>query len=384
MRVLVIGHSYMTRFAQGKYEALVRADSNVSVLCIVPRRWPDALAEHVAEERTEERFWVVALPTILSGWGSRYLFISPRLLRLLRTFRPEVVQVEHEPVALVLLQLNLVFALLGQSPKVVLFSWEDVEVTRKWPVRLLARLIHAINIPRIGYVIPGNTDAVGVLRRKGFRGPMRLLPQVGVDPAVFSPAREEALRRELDLGGSFVVGFAGRIVPEKGLRTLVSALISLKECDWKLLLVGRGGLLPELQATLNGAALDDRLRHVPTVPHLALPLYYRCMDAFVLPSETTPSWKEQFGHVLLEAMACGVPVIGSSSGYIPAVIKDAGIVFPEGDATALARELARLIDDGPFRASLILKGHEAIASQYSHEALAASLLEVYAEVLDGS
>ena len=383
MRIMVIGHSYMTRFAQGKYEALVRADSNVSLLAIVPRRWPDALAEVMAEERTEPRFRVVALPTVLSGWGSRYFFTSPRLLRLLRTFRPEVVQVEHEPAALVLLQLNVVFALLRQSPKVVLFSWEDLEIPRKWPMRVLARMIHAINVPRIGYVIPGNSDAVEVLHRKGFRGPMRLLPQVGVDPALFSPGREEALRRELDLGGSFVVGFAGRIVPEKGLRTLVSALISLKDYDWKLLLVGRGGLLPELQATLNRAGMGDRLRHVSSVPHLALPPYYRCMDAFVLPSETTPRWKEQFGHVLLEAMASGVPVIGSSSGYIPAVIKDVGIVFPEGDAEALARELARLMDDGPFPASLIRKGHEAIASRYSHDALARSLLKVYTDVIDG-
>jgi glycosyltransferase involved in cell wall biosynthesis len=383
MKVLVIGHSYMTRFAQGKYEALVRADPNVSVLCIVPTRWPGALAEYVAEERTEERFSVVALPTVLSGWGSRYFFVSPRLLGLLRTFRPDVVQVEHEPAALVLVQLNLLFSLLRQSPKIVLFSWEDLEIPRNWPMRLLARLIHAINVPRIGYAIPGNTDAVQVLHRKGFRGPMRLLPQVGVDPALFSPGREEALRGELDLGRSFVVGFVGRIMPEKGLRTLISALISLKDRDWKLLLVGRGNLLPELAETLNRAAMGDRLRQVASVPHLALPPYFRCMDAFVLPSETTPAWKEQFGHVLLEAMASGVPIIGSSSGYIPAVIKDAGVVFPEGDPTALARQLTRLMDDDPLRASLILKGHQAIAGQYSHDALASGLLKVYAEVLDG-
>jgi glycosyltransferase involved in cell wall biosynthesis len=383
MRVLVIGHTYMTRFAQAKYGALVRADAKVSVLCVVPEQWHGELAEYVGQERAEDRFKVVALPTVLSGWGSRYFFVSPRLLGLLRTFRPEVVQVEHEPAALVLLQLNLLFGLLRQSPKIVLFSWEDLEIHRSWPMRLLARLIHAINVPRIGYAIPGNTDAVQVLRRKGFHGPMRLLPQIGVDPELFSPGREEALRGELDLGGSFVVGFVGRIVPEKGLRTLVSALISLKDCDWKLLLVGRGDLLPELAETLNRAAMSDRLKHVPSIPHLALPPYYRCMDAFVLPSETTPRWKEQFGHVLLEAMASGVPVIGSSSGYIPAAIRGAGVVFPEGDATALARELVHVIDDDAFRTSLIGKGHDAVADRYSHDAVARCLLEVYAEVSGG-
>lgn len=381
MRVLVIGHTYMTRFSQAKYEALVRAGPTVSVLGIVPRRWRGELRDEVAEERAENRLKFVALPAFLAGWGSRYFFVSFRLLRMLRTFRPDVVQIEHEPAALVLLQLNLLFYLLHQSPKVVLFSWEDLEVHRNRLMRLLARLVHTINVPRIDYAIPGNTDAVEVLRRKGFSGPMRLLPQVGVDPEIFSPGQEEALRGDLELAGSFVVGFVGRIVPEKGLRTLVSALISLNAYDWKLLLVGRGDLLPELRTTLDGAGMGDRLRHVPSVPHLALPPYFRCMDAFVLPSETTPRWKEQFGHVLLEAMASGVPVIGSSSGYIPAVIKDAGVVFPERDARALARELVHLIEDGAFRMSLIRKGHDAVANHYSHTAVARNLLEVYADVI---
>src|SRR5207245_3300012 len=84
-----------------------------------------------------------------------------------------------------------------------------------------------------------------------------------------------------------------------------------------------------------------RLELQEGVPHHEVPRYLERMTALVLPSLTTPTWKEQFGHVLIEAMACGVPVIGSDSGAIPEVIGDAGLVVPEGDVAGLAEALRR-------------------------------------------
>ena len=385
VRLLVIGHSYMTRFAQAKYEALVRRYADVSVLALVPEHWGGDLIDRRAEERADERLRVIALPVAFESWGSRYIFTSPRLVPLLREFRPNVVQVEHEPVALSLLQLNLTLAALGQRPKTVLFSWEDIVPRRSPAMAALSRAIERFNVPRIAHAIPGNDDAVEVLRRKGFSGPVTLLPQVGIDPQEFGPGREDALRAELRLGESFVVGFAGRIVREKGLLTLAHALAAMPDRDWKLLLVGAGDLLPELRRTLDAAGLSERLRHVAAVPHRALPRYYRCMDAFVLPSETTPRWKEQFGHVLLEAMACGLPIVASSSGFIPKVVGDAGLIFPEGDERALAEALSCVIDDAALRTVLVRRGHVAVAERYSHEAVAGQLYEIYRSVLcDGA
>ena len=73
------------------------------------------------------------------------------------------------------------------------------------------------------------------------------------------------------------------------------------------------------------------------MPSTEVPAVLRALDVLVLPSLTTPSWKEQFGRVLQEAMACAIPVVGSDSGEIPHVIGDAGLVTPEGDAAALRR-----------------------------------------------
>jgi glycosyltransferase involved in cell wall biosynthesis len=93
------------------------------------------------------------------------------------------------------------------------------------------------------------------------------------------------------------------------------------------------------------------------------------MDTLVLPSRTEVFWKEQFGRVLVEAMACGVPVVGSDSGEIPHVIADAGIVVPEGDPHALALALLRLRGDEGLRRSFIAKGHARVERLYSIDAV---------------
>jgi glycosyltransferase involved in cell wall biosynthesis len=105
------------------------------------------------------------------------------------------------------------------------------------------------------------------------------------------------------------------------------------------------------------------------------------MDALVLPSRTTASWAEQFGHVLIEAMAAGVPVIGSSSGAIPEVIGEAGLVFPEGDAGALRVQLATLFDDPALRKRLVALGRARVDRLYTNERIARAQRDIYRQVL---
>src|SRR5260221_14335510 len=92
------------------------------------------------------------------------------------------------------------------------------------------------------------------------------------------------------------------------------------------------------------------------MPPARLAAQFCQIDALVLRSLTTPVWKEQFGRVLTEAMACGVPVVGSSSGAIPEVIGEAGLIFPEGDAAALAGCLAKLQQPPALRLALAQRG----------------------------
>ena len=108
------------------------------------------------------------------------------------------------------------------------------------------------------------------------------------------------------------------------------------------------------------------------------------MDAMALPSLTRKNWKEQFGRVLIEAMACEMPVIGSDSGEIPNVIGDAGLVTPEGDAQALAAALARLGADPALRADLARRGRQRVLDRFTQEQVARRTAALYQEVLSGA
>jgi len=93
---------------------------------------------------------------------------------------------------------------------------------------------------------------------------------------------------------------------------------------------------------------------------------------------------EFFGRVAVEAMACGVPVVGSDSGEIPRTIGDAGLIFPEGNADALADCLRRILHDPLLAATLRAKGWERVQSLYAWEAIAERTVSTYRAILSGS
>ena len=92
---------------------------------------------------------------------------------------------------------------------------------------------------------------------------------------------------------------------------------------------------------------------------------------------TAAGWKEQFGHVLIEAMACKVPVIGSDSGEIPNVIGEAGLVFPEGNVEELSDRLRQFMDDRSFAEEFGQRGYQRAMAKHTNRALAKELLEFY-------
>ncbi len=112
-----------------------------------------------------------------------------------------------------------------------------------------------------------------------------------------------------------------------------------------------------------------------------MPLRLGELDVLVLPSLTRPNWKEQFGRVLIEAMACGVPVIGSSSGEIPYVIGDAGLIAAEGNVAALRASLQRLAGDRALRTELAARGRRRVLERFTHEHVARQTMTVYREIL---
>ena len=371
MRVLVFSHSYVTAANHAKLEHLARMpDVDLSLIC--PRYVRRELTALRVERAEHPDYQILPLRTLYPSHNYRFFYWAAG--RAIARLAPDLLHIEEEPWSLAAWQ---AVRCRRRRPevKIVFFTWQNLRLDYGWPHDAIRRAVHAA----ADAAIAGNAEAADVLRQKGFAKPVHVLPQFGVDETHYTRRDERARRRELALSG-FVVGYAGRLVPEKGVELLLDALAGL-EGDWSLLLIGRGSLRDRLAARLGEPPFAGRAVQLDTVPRDEMPRYLNCMDALVLPSRAAPHWKEQFGHVLVEAMACGVPVVGSTCGEIPNVVGDAGLVFPEGDAAALREALARLMASSDECAELAARGRERVLAHYTDARIAQATHDIYREVL---
>jgi glycosyltransferase involved in cell wall biosynthesis len=172
------------------------------------------------------------------------------------------------------------------------------------------------------------------------------------------------------------------LVEEKGIDVLLRAAVQLPPYSWRIVLVGSGPYQSQIESQIAELGIADFVAIHPPVPSTEMPAQYHQIHALVLPSLTRPNWKEQFGRVLIEAMASGIPVIGSDSGAIPDVIGDAGLVFPEGDPDVLAVLLRQLQETSYVRASLGEKGRARVLEHFTYDQIATATVDVYREIMD--
>ncbi len=390
MRILVASHTYIVDLNCEKFRTLAQLEPDVEVTVVVPRRWrPGGVQNRLVEPQgwQDGRFRVVPIANFSQN-NQGLLIFGWEIVSLLKKFRPQIIQVEQGSKALTYAQMITLNRLLGLKAKNLFFTWWNLPYTLKFPVSLL----EAYNLRHTDGIVVGNQDGADILRDRGYTGPLRVMPQLGVDETRFRPQPQPELAAQHGMDPQDVVfGFVGRFVEEKGLLTLATALGHLRDHPqpWKWLLLGRGPLRETLQRRVDELGIGDRVCWVESVPHDDVPRYINLMDTLILPSETTyqfktltaAGWKEQFGHVLIEAMACRVPVVGSDSGEIPHVIQQAGLVFPEGNPEALADCLRRLLDSADLRADLGAKGYALAMERYTNRALAEESLAFYRELL---
>jgi glycosyltransferase involved in cell wall biosynthesis len=173
----------------------------------------------------------------------------------------------------------------------------------------------------------------------------------------------------------------GRISIKKGLEVLFSAVREIP--DAFLTLVGEGQDREYFIEQAKEMGITERIHWIGKVPHGEVYSYLASFDALVLSSLTTPGWKEQFGHVLIEAMSAGIPVIASNSGVIPEVVEDAGLLFPEGDSSALKECILALMDSESDRSNLIEKSKKRAEERFSNRAIADQTYEIWKRVIAG-
>lgn len=390
MKIIVASHTYIVDLNREKLRALANLEPDIEVTVIVPRRWrPGGVQNKIIEtEYLDEGSFKVVPVSNFSENNQGLLTFGWDLIGVLQKFKPDIIQVEQGSKALTYAQFITLNKLLGLKAKNLFFTWWNLPYDLKFPVSLL----ESYNLKNTDGIVTGNKDGADILRQRGYEGPITVLPQLGVDETLFKPEPQPELKQKLGINDDdFVVGFVGRFVDEKGILTLNKALGELSDRPWKWLLLGRGELEAVLLEKAAELGIKDRLILVESVPHDEVHKYINLMSCLVLPSETTykfktltaVGWKEQFGHVLIEAMACGVPVIGSDSGEIPNVIGGVGLVFPEGRVSELRNCLLQLMKKPALAKTLGEKGGDRAMSVYTNKALAKQLLDFYRELLKG-
>jgi glycosyltransferase involved in cell wall biosynthesis len=368
-RLLVVSHPAVLAVNRLPYIELRRLGWDPYL--VVPARWRHEYFSEVfsPEAASELQGHLVGRRVVLAGRVQRHFYLT-RPGGLIDELRPEVAFLEAELTSAAAFQWSR--PLISRGIPYGVQAAENLE--RPWP--LPARIFRRTALGGASFVASRSPTAASLARRVRSDVPTPLVPHHV--PAW--PQKENVWGVRPSEG--FVVGFAGRLVPEKGLETLIEAASGLEGVSVRL--VGNGPERDRLKAlaSARGVALeiDSGVRHDQ------MAAAYAGFDVLVLPSRTTPTWTEQFGRVLVEAMWCGVPVIGSDSGEIPWVIDSTGggLVFEEGNPSALRQALVALRDSPERRRELGLRGRAMVSETFSVEAVARAFHQALSEALNGA
>ncbi len=314
------------------------------------------------------------------------LVFASGLNAVVRELGPDVVYIIGEPGYFSSWQ--TVRACQRYAPDAKTCSRQAQNIYKQWPFPF--SYFERYCLQRIDCVFANGRQQAEVLARKGYRGRVELMP-LGVDSTVFHRHEPDALRVELGAQDAFLVGYVGKLTEAKGIADLLTAFRQLPETA-QLLVVGTGELGRMVADLADEPGLEKRVHWIKGVAHTELPRYLSAMDTLVLPSVEVRSsavqrgvpipWREQFGRVLVEAMACQVPIVGSSSGLIPEVIGEAGATFREGDVGDLVAKLLLAMNNDQWRERCARDGLKQVKEKYSWHRICRRYAEVFRELVE--
>lgn len=359
MKLLVVDHNALEPANRLLYKKIVER-GGVDLRLVVPATWFNSFRTIRFNPPTEElNYELFSSKVVFSGRTHRLIYRSLR--RHIKEFRPDVFYIHSEPENFAAFEAA---SLTSPSTKLVFYTARNIDhVQAGYPYKLsgLHKWIERFVLPRASRGIACNSTARTLFAAHGF--PHISVIPLAVDTDLFQPQAAEKDRR------AFVIGYVGRLERAKGVDLLLQALKQLPDqCIARI--VGDGSELQGLKRLASSLGISGRVEFISSVDRILLPAELARFDILVLPSRSTPLWKEQFGRVLIESMACGVPVLGSDSGEIPHVIGDAGLVFKEDSLDGLVLGCERLLRNDPLRNDLSRRGRERVERMYSLEVVA--------------
>jgi glycosyltransferase involved in cell wall biosynthesis len=359
MRAVVLSHAYLEPTRRGRLRAL--AGLGCEIAAAVPDRWP-VMPGVLTRPQWEDDGGVRVVPVAVGGqiedpeevrWSGR------ALRRMLKEFRPDVLQIEEEPWT------RAASRAAADARKLRI---PYVVHTRHAPeLPLGARMRRRSVLGSARGIVAENPVVEAELARDFPDLPRAIVPQVGITPPLSSR------RPDSD---AFVLGCVGRVVPALGLDILLRACVRLAR-PWRLLVSGTGPSQVELEGLADRLGIAARITWLGAQPAEERDRIWPALDCLVVPSRSSPDRVETLGLSALKAMAHGVPVIVSNVGALPGTIGDGGRVVPDGDVDALAEAIEHLAAEPARRAATAAAGRKRAMEEFSNEVLARRTLEFW-------
>jgi glycosyltransferase involved in cell wall biosynthesis len=370
VNVLYISKALVVAAYRDKLRSL---SAHVRVKGIIPDRWGRDGYEPILGGGADVQPW----PVRFHGHNHMHLYRS--VTRLIEDSRADVVHIDEEPYSAVTWQLARACHRHGVPS--LFFAWQNLDKRLPPPFGAIRGYVfrHAAG------GIAGTEAAAEVLRNAGYTGRLAVIPQMGVDAGRFrpDPAAKLALRRRLGgTGDEIVIGYGGRLVPEKGVHLLIRALAGLP--DVRLLILGDGPERHRLEEQAVVEGVEKRVIFTGLVASTEMPRWLAALDVLALPTVGRPGWTEQFGRILIEAMSCGVAVIGSRNGEIPHVIGEAGVAVEPGDEQALTEALRVLVGNAELRMLLGERARTRALERFTNDRIAADTARFYRSIIGRS
>ncbi|MDB9786958.1 glycosyltransferase [Bacteriovoracaceae bacterium] len=368
MRILAIGHAFIVDTNRKVFHALSKLP-NTNVDMVLPRVWQSNLVstiefqESTADESIDN---IYPIDVYRKGNGSFY-FYHFDLFNIFRNNTYDFIYIWQEPWSISAAQ-AIFFAKITSSKNAGIYLQVAQNIRKKhltplipWE-RFLSR-----SVTEYFCCSEGVRD---VIRWKKLDAPDSLL-SLGFDESLVKDHIHFPVKK-----GKITLGYIGRLSPEKGLDDLISATELYYEGNKEIQLViaGNGPLSSKLSQY-------PFIKYLGVLSHKDVGEFYNQIDFCVVPSKTTKFWKEQFGRVLIEAVAAGKITIGSNSGSIPEVMgsMDMPFVFEEGNVDQLSnliRDVAKLIGTGEA-VTIAQRSKDIVLRQYSNKAIATKIYQTF-------
>jgi glycosyltransferase involved in cell wall biosynthesis len=359
--ILVIGHAFVIDSNRSVWRKLGLTD-NYDVDLLTPKKWTSNLVGEVeADDSTTIGLEnIYTIDTYFRGSGSFYFYKLFKTFKIFNSKKYHSIIINQESWSFSLFFINLIcfFTKNKNTFKYLMIAQNLKKKKLRWLIPF-----EKLNLRFVHRVLGCCRETKDVLVWKGIATPWIYFPLFYSQDLRPVPKLESS---------SIVLGYLGRLSEEKGLDTLLSAFDDLKkENQIELVIAGAGPLANNLT--------QEGIEFMGVIPHQDVQKFYSKIDVFVLPSLTRSFWKEQFGRVIVESVACGKFVIGSNSGAIPEVMKhlDLDYIFQEGNVESLKEQLTRFINDYK---SLDITRHQSInETLFSEKAFVQRLIGIINE-----